>query len=78
MARASSPDSADSQWFICFQATPFLNGEYTAWGQVVEGMEFVDAIKWLVNHYLFTGIVHGDDDTWFELGNYGDGFTGIE
>ena len=45
MARAASADSADSQWFICFQSAPFLNGEYTAWGQVVEGMEFVDAIK---------------------------------
>ncbi len=45
MARSSNPDSADSQWFICFQSTPSLNGEYTAWGQVVEGMEFVDAIK---------------------------------
>lgn len=45
MARASSPNSADSQWFICFEAAPFLNGEYTAWGQVVEGMEHVDSIK---------------------------------
>ena len=45
MARAASPDSADSQWFICFESAPSLNGEYTAWGQVVEGMENVDAIK---------------------------------
>lgn len=45
MARAASPNSADSQFFICFEAAPFLNGEYTAWGDVVEGMEFVDNIK---------------------------------
>lgn len=45
MARAASPDSADSQWFICFDDASFLNGQYTAWGKVVEGMEFVDRIK---------------------------------
>lgn len=45
MARAQHPDSADSQFFICFQAAPFLDGQYTIWGQVVEGMEFVDMIK---------------------------------
>jgi peptidylprolyl isomerase len=45
MARAQSPDSADSQWFICFAPAPFLDGKYTIWGQVASGMEFVDAIK---------------------------------
>ena len=45
MARSQSPDSADSQFFICFQPAPFLDGKYTIWGQVVEGMEFVDNIK---------------------------------
>ncbi|MDR3451107.1 MAG: peptidylprolyl isomerase [Alphaproteobacteria bacterium] len=45
MARASSPDSADSQFFICFAPAPFLDGQYTVWGQVVSGMEFVDEIK---------------------------------
>ena len=45
MARASDPNSADSQFFICFQPAPFLDGQYTVWGRVVEGMEFVDAIK---------------------------------
>jgi len=45
MARATDPDSADSQFFICFSPAPFLNGKYTIWGQVVSGMEFVDAIK---------------------------------
>jgi peptidylprolyl isomerase len=45
MARAQDPDSADSQFFICFQESSFLDGQYTAWGQVVKGMEFVDKIK---------------------------------
>jgi len=45
MARASDPDSADSQFFICFAPAPFLDGQYTAFGQVVQGMEFVDKIK---------------------------------
>jgi cyclophilin family peptidyl-prolyl cis-trans isomerase len=45
MARAQDPDSADSQFFICFADAPFLNGQYTVWGRVVKGMEAVDAIK---------------------------------
>lgn len=45
MARSQSPDSANSQFFICFKPANFLDGQYTAFGQVVEGMEFVDAIK---------------------------------
>ena len=45
MARAQSPDSADSQFFICFAPAPFLDGKYTIWGQVTSGMEFIDAIK---------------------------------
>ena len=45
MARAQDPDSADSQFFICFQESSFLDEQYTAWGQVIEGMEFVDKIK---------------------------------
>lgn len=44
MARAQSPHSADSQFFINFAATPSLNGEYTVWGEVVDGMEHVDNI----------------------------------
>ena len=44
MARASDPNSADSQFFICFAPSPFLDGKYTIWGQVTSGMEFVDAI----------------------------------
>jgi peptidylprolyl isomerase len=45
MARAASPDSADSQFFICFDDAHSLDGKYTVWGQVVEGMEHVDAVK---------------------------------
>ena len=45
MARSASPDSADSQFFICYGATPHLNGQYTVWGQVVDGMAHVNAIK---------------------------------
>lgn len=44
MARANDPDSADSQFFICFAPAPFLDGKYTVWGQVISGMEFVDNI----------------------------------
>jgi peptidylprolyl isomerase len=45
LARAQDPDSGDSQFFICFKATPFLDGHYAIFGQVVSGMEFIDAIK---------------------------------
>lgn len=45
MARASDPNSADSQWFICFDTASFLDGQYTVWGQVVGGLEYVDQIK---------------------------------
>jgi len=45
MARSQMPDSANSQFFICFGDTAFLNGQYTVWGQVVEGMEHVDALN---------------------------------
>ena len=45
MARAQSPDSGDSQFFICFADAPFLNGQYSVWGQVTAGMENVDKIK---------------------------------
>lgn len=45
MARASDPDSADSQFFIMFADAGSLDGQYTVWGQVTSGMEFVDKIK---------------------------------
>jgi peptidylprolyl isomerase len=44
MARSSSPDSANSQFFICLDDCGFLDGQYTVWGEVVEGMEYVDAL----------------------------------
>ena len=44
MARAQSPDSGDSQFFIMFDEGSFLNGKYTVWGQVTSGMEHIDAI----------------------------------
>jgi cyclophilin family peptidyl-prolyl cis-trans isomerase len=44
-ARTSNPDSADSQFFICFADASNLNGQYTVWGQVTQGMEFVDRIQ---------------------------------
>lgn len=43
-ARTSDPDSANSQWFICYDDCGFLNNEYTVWGQVTSGMEFVDKL----------------------------------
>ena len=44
MARAMNPNSANSQFFICFQDANFLDGQYTVWGQVTSGMEHVDAL----------------------------------
>ncbi len=44
MARAQNPDSGDSQFFICFDDANFLDGKYTLWGRVIEGMENVDKI----------------------------------
>jgi peptidylprolyl isomerase len=45
MARSNDPNSANSQFFICFGPAAFLNGKYTVFGEVVSGMEFVDRIK---------------------------------
>ena len=45
MARSSDPNSGDSQFFICFDEAPHLNRQYTVWGQVVEGMDVIDAIE---------------------------------
>lgn len=44
MARTANPDSANSQFFICFDDARFLDGQYTVWGEVIEGMENVDAL----------------------------------
>jgi peptidylprolyl isomerase len=45
MARAQDPNSGDSQFFICFADAPWLDGQYTVWGKVTEGMDNVDQIK---------------------------------
>jgi len=45
MARSSDPNSANSQFFICFQDAPFLDRQYTVFGKVIEGMEYIDNIK---------------------------------
>jgi peptidylprolyl isomerase len=45
MARSANPNSANSQFFICFDTAPWLDRQYTVWGEVVDGMDHVDAIK---------------------------------
>ena len=45
MARSADPNSANSQFFICFEPAPFLDRQYTVFGKVLDGMEFVDKIK---------------------------------
>ena len=45
MARSSDPNSANSQFFICFKAAPFLDRQYTVFGKVIDGMEYIDKIK---------------------------------
>ncbi|MCC3306001.1 peptidylprolyl isomerase [Sneathiella sp. HT1-7] len=59
MARSSSPHSADSQFFIVSADSPWLDRKYTVWGEVVEGMEFVDLIKKGVGK---SGMVPGEPD----------------
>ena len=60
MARSSSPDSANSQFFIVFDDAPWLDKQYSAWGEVVEGMEHVDAIKKGGEHN--NGAISGEPD----------------
>ncbi|MES2907046.1 MAG: peptidylprolyl isomerase [Pseudomonadota bacterium] len=45
MARSNDPNSADSQFFICLDEAPWLNGQYTVWGEVIEGLEVADAFE---------------------------------
>ena len=45
MARSANPDSADSQFFLMLGDAPFLDGKYTVWGKIVEGLNFIDLIK---------------------------------
>jgi peptidylprolyl isomerase len=60
MARSSSPNSANSQFFICFEDSPWLDRQYTVWGKVVSGMEHVDAIKKGGEHN--NGAISGEPD----------------
>ena len=59
MARSSNPDSANSQFFICFADAPHLDGQYSAFGRVTEGMELVDNIK--MGDKMHNGSVHDPD-----------------
>ena len=45
MARTSDPDSADSQFFICYAPQPYLDHQYTVWGKVISGMEYIDKLR---------------------------------
>lgn len=58
MARTNDPNSANSQWFICFDDCSFLNGQYTVWGRVIEGMDVVNQIK---KGHPRSGAVDGPD-----------------
>jgi peptidyl-prolyl cis-trans isomerase B (cyclophilin B) len=60
MARTSNPNSANSQFFICFDDASWLDRQYSVWGQVVEGMEHVDAIKKGGEHN--NGAISGEPD----------------
>lgn len=60
MARTSNPNSANSQFFICFEDAPWLDRQYTVWGQVVEGMEHIDAVKKGGEHN--NGAISGEPD----------------
>lgn len=59
MARSSLPNSADSQFFIMFEPAPSLNNQYSIWGRVVSGMDFVDSIK--KGNSIANGIVKDPD-----------------
>jgi cyclophilin family peptidyl-prolyl cis-trans isomerase len=61
MARSASPNSANSQFFICFGTAPWLDRQYSVWGQVTEGMEHIDAIKKGGEHN--NGAISGPPDT---------------
>ena len=65
MARTSSPNSANSQFFICFEDAPWLDRQYTVWGKIVEGMEHIDAIKKGGEHN--NGAISGEPDKIIKL-----------
>jgi peptidyl-prolyl cis-trans isomerase B (cyclophilin B) len=59
-ARTANPDSANSQFYICFDEAPWLDRQYTVWGQVVEGLDYVDTIKKGGEHN--NGAISGEPD----------------
>ena len=59
-ARTANPNSANSQFFICFDEAPWLDRQYSVWGEVVEGMDHVDAIKKGGDHN--NGAISGEPD----------------
>ena len=59
-ARTSNPDSANSQFFICFEDAPWLDRQYSVWGEVTDGMQHVDAIKKGGEHN--NGAISGEPD----------------
>ena len=65
MARSSNPNSANSQFFICFEDAPWLDRQYTIWGKVVSGMEHVDAIKKGGEHN--NGAISGEPDRMLKM-----------
>jgi len=65
MARTSNPNSANSQFFICFEDAPWLDRQYTVWGKIVEGMEHIDAIKKGGEHN--NGAISGEPDKIIKL-----------
>jgi cyclophilin family peptidyl-prolyl cis-trans isomerase len=64
-ARSSSPHSANSQFFICFDNAPWLDRQYSVWGEVVEGMEHIDAVKKGGEHN--NGAISGEPDKILKL-----------
>ena len=60
MARTNNPNSANCQFFICFADAPWLDRQYTVWGQVTEGMEHIDAVKKGGDHN--NGAISGEPD----------------
>ena len=71
MARAQNPNSANSQFFICFDDAPWLDRQYSAWGAVVEGMEHVDSIKKGGEHN--NGAISGEPDKMLKVRVEADG-----
>jgi cyclophilin family peptidyl-prolyl cis-trans isomerase len=73
MARTGDPNSANSQFFICFDDAPWLDRQYTVWGKVVEGMEHVDAIKKGGEHN--NGAISGAPDKIVKMRGAGESLT---